>query len=356
MSNKKLKQVLAFSITIAVILLYILHFSTVIIAFSNEWLKYLLLAILGLFITVILASLVHELGHIICGLILGFKIDYLSILFIKFTFAKKFKISLIFPFEFGETGLTPKNSKNYPDKIVACAISGLIGSLIYMLFGMLVATTTSSIETFVVFGLSYHLSAYIFLINLLPLSSTSDGELLFSKLFKKDRDKVIFNNALQLGADISLGVNPQDVDGELLKFYDESGDKYSMQILYFRYLSYFPNDDIGGFKQLDKIKDLNVLEGEEYIAVLKEKFFKALVLKEQDFIEKYQEEVVDYLSEYSSPSDYRIHATYRIYQGEYEWAKLIINDGLNNIDNFSIKGLVKLEKSILKSMLLDENS
>ena len=54
---------LAFSITIAVILLYILHFSTVIIAFSNEWLKYLLLAILGLFITLILASLVHELGH-----------------------------------------------------------------------------------------------------------------------------------------------------------------------------------------------------------------------------------------------------------------------------------------------------
>ena len=353
MTAKNVKKLLSISITVAIVLLYLLHFSTVILAFQKEWYKYLLLAILGLVVTAVIASIVHELGHVLCGLILGFKVTEIKILFLKITFAKKFKISLVKFNDFGETVLVPKNSKNYANKMLACAYSGLAFSLFYVVFGMIIATTTKSVEVLVVFGLSYHLSAYILLINLFPIREDSDGSLLFTMLFKEQKEKTVLKNALQLGADILLGVEPKDVDSELLKTYRLPVDKFSARILYYRYLAYFEKDDLAGHMQLNKITNIEELDDEEYIAIVKEKFFMAIVLGDDKFIKEYADEVMEYVGEYSSPSDYRIHATYRIYQGENEWAKLIVKDGLNNIDNFNEKGLVKLEKRILESLIID---
>ncbi len=351
MNNKKLK-VLMFSVLITITFVaYLVHFVSFMVVYSNRWADVLLYSFLGLIITLLLAPLFHELGHLIVGLCCGFKVVSFTISFIKLTFYKKFKISLVRPYYFGETVFIPRTPKNYPNKLKYTTAGGVLFSAIYMLMGMFIVVLLNDIDYLKIvltFGISYHVSAYVLLINVLPFKSDSDGVILFATSLKDSVYIEMMNNVLYAEAEIMCGVEPKDISAKYLTEFYVSYDYYSVMLKYLRYLAFLWRDENSAFEELFEISDLDNIPESLYETIYKELFFASIVRGDDAFIKANEEVVIGYLESDDSPSNYRIHATYRKYKGDDNWAKIIINSGLKEIKAYS--GLDKFELSLLNAM------
>ena len=348
MLTTKKSKVLIFSLIVIITLgSFVVHFLGILLAFKSNWLYIVLMSLLGLFITSIIASLFHELGHLIFGLFSGLKLVELKIAFISLKFDKKFTISFVKPKEFGETVFMPKNTTNYSFKLRMATLGGLVFSLIYLLFGMTIVFISSNLQLVLLFGVSYHLSFYILLVNAIPFSGSSDGTLLYSYYFKGGLSCELIDNVLSANAEILLGTMPKDVNSYYLTDFAVSYDYYLVMLKYYRYLAFLWRDEESAFKELFQISDISKLPDELYEPIYKELFFASVIRGDSSFIKNNEEIIIGYLENNSSPQDYRIHASYRLYTGENEWAKLIIESGLKALENEVQTGFVKYEKEFL---------
>ena len=84
--------------------------------------------------------------------------------------------------------------------------------------------------------------------------------------------------------------------------------------------------------------------------IFKELFYNALVNNDEDYIKANAEEAINYLSYEMHATDYRIHATYRAYIGDKEWAKLLIKSGEENLPKCLEKGIAIAELSALEEL------
>ncbi len=348
MKGKKLK-VLAWTIILIITFgAYLLHLIGFILAYQNVFGKVLLFAFLGVIITFILAPLFHELGHLIFGLFSGLKLVSFTLYFIKLKFYKKFAISFVKPYAFGETVFLPKNPEKYPEKLKNTTLGGLLFSVVYMLAGMLVAFLSTNFYCALMFGLSYHISAYILLVNALPFKSDSDGALLLSFSNKNGVYEEMLTNVLSAHAEIMCGTEPKDVSARYLTEFHVSYDYYSVLLKYFRYIAFLWRDEESAFKELFDVSDLDKIPDSLYETIYKEIFFASIVRGDKAFIKANEEVVIGYLDNDDSPSNYRIHAAYRQYKGDSDWAKLIIESGLKALGDDN--GFEKYEKRLLSLM------
>lgn len=350
MNSKKLKNLIYAIIVLMTFGAYLVHFIGILYPYSDLWVHVSLYAFLGVLITLILAPLVHELGHLIMGLILGFRLVSFNFSFIKLQFYKKFKISLVKPYVFGETVFLPKTPEKYTEKLRLTSIAGIVFSTLYMLAGVAIVFLSTNLDVVLLFGISYHLSAYILLVNALPLKSDSDGALIFSYGLKGDVYKEMVSNALSASAEIMCGVEPKDVSARYLTEFSLSYDYYSVMLKYLRYIAFLWRDEESAFKELFDISDLDKIPDSLYQTVYKELFFASVVRGDDKFIKNHEDIVVGYLED-GSPSNYRIHAVYRQYKGDVDWANILIEAGLKNLDEND--GLSKYEKRLLTAMKKD---
>ena len=348
MEKRKLKILLWCLILIATLGVYIFHFAGFVIAYKDRVIEVAIYSILGLLLTSILAPLIHELGHLISGVICGFKLRSFTIGFLKLSFKNKFKISLVKPNLFGETAMLPKSTNNYSKKLRITVFSGLIFSLALMLVQMTVLFLCKDLTLVLLFGLPYHLSTYLLVMNLIPFSETSDGYLLFTYYVKGGIYKEIIDNALSVSAEIYLGTRPESVSSHLLTEFSPKYDYYSVLLKYYRYLAFLCRDEDFAFKVLFDISDLDKIPESLYETVYKELFFASIVRGDDNFIRNNEDIVIGYLEKEESPSDYRIHATYRMYKGDGDWARLIVKSGLKNLSDSD--GITKFEKNLLEAM------
>lgn len=350
MKNKTLKIISYALIVLVPLVLYLYQFFSLYAVYKNYTAELILYSLLGLVITLFIASLVHELGHIIVGKACGLKVAVIKILFLNFSFEDKFKLSLCNPINFGETTLLPKTQENYSKKVVKSAIGGLSFSLVYMLIGMMLVAFCKNVSIVLIFGISYHLSAYVLLINLVPLNEESDGFLVFNYFFKSESERFIIDNALNSTAQIMCGVQPKDLDSRLLTEFPLKVGYYSVVIKYYRYLACLWRDEERAFKELFEISDLDKISYSLYEDVYKELFYSSIIMKDENFIKNNKDVVIGYIEKESSPVDYRIHASYRIYTGEKEWAKMIINSGISNLEKQAKYGNASYEIELLKRL------
>ncbi len=349
MKKKFFSKLLEWALTLSLLGLY--AFMLVEVLTKTENLIFTIgLCVLGLIITVFLSSLAHEIGHLIFGIFAGLKLYSIMVLFIKLTFKKgKFpKIQFVLPIDFGSTDFLPKTREKYYKKICVSALGGLIFSALYLIMGV-TFIYVGNYFTYLAFGITFPITAYIILVNLIPFDESSDGYLLFSAI-SGGQIKRIIDNCLTAIADITLGIQPKDLDSRLLAEFTKDCNAYSVRVIYLRYLAYFRRDRERAVKELISICDSQKLNEEFYILIFKELFYDALLKKDDDYIKANQEEAVNYLSYEMHASDYRIHATYRAYIGDKDWAKLIIKSGEENLENFIEKGIAIAEIDALNEL------
>lgn len=319
---------------------------------TERW-WFILLTATGILIAFILSPLIHELGHTVGGLVCGLSVKNITVGFLSVLFlnSNKVKFKLHKAETFGYTELVPKTQNNYAKKVIISTVCGLAFTLIQTVIGMLICIKfLDNMVVYALFGISFYVPMYLLLLNLFPIIPSSDGSLIF-RLLQKDEKGRIVNNYFKAVSAVFCGVEPKNIDGSLLRDYTLDYDEYSVKIIYLRYLAYLDNSDGADTKELEKICDREKLFGDDYETVYKELFFNAILRNDVTFIKTHSDIVVGFLQQEKSPCDYRIHAVYRMYTGDREWAKLILKTGLNYIDNFSEKGLVKAEKHRLESLL-----
>ena len=349
MKKQIFKQILEWVIVLLLLAVYSVMVIDV-IRLSENILYSIGITVLGLIITLVLSSIIHELGHVIFGVIAGLKLRSFTILFLSFRFdlGRLPRIKFVAPIDFGSTEFLPKNRDKYAKKLFISAIGGLAFSLLYLAMGI-AFTFIDNYFTYCVFGITFPITAYIILVNLIPFETSSDGYLVFSWI-AGGKIKRIIENSMTAIADVYLGVEPKDLDSRLLAEFTKDYDIYSVRIIYLRYLAYFRRDGERAIQELLAICDSQRLNEEFYILVFKELFYNAILKKDDAYIKANQEEAVNYLSYEMHPIDYRIHASYRAYIGDLEWAKLLIKSGEENLENHIEKGVAKAELEVLAEL------
>lgn len=350
MNSKKLKIIMWIAVLLMTLGAYLVHFIGILYLYSDLWAQVLLYAFLGLLISLFLAPLIHELGHLIVGLVVGFRLVSFNVSFIKLQFYKKFKISIVKPYAFGETVFIPKSPEKYPEKLRATIIAGLVASVIYMLVGMAIVFLSTNLESVLLFGIPYHVSAYILMLNVLPFKSDSDGALVFFYSLKGSVYNEMTSNVLSAMAEIMCGTEPKDVSARYLTEFYVSYDYYSVMLKYLRYIAFLWRDEESAFKELFDVSDLSKIPDSLYETIYKELFFASIVRGDSGFIKANEDTVIGYLDD-DSPSNYRIHAAYRLYKGDDNWAKILIDSGIKNLNDDD--GLSRYEKRLLTAMKSD---
>lgn len=349
MKKDKLQIISWILIFLLVLAFFVLQLVATIIKTDLKWFVAVGYAVLGGIITSIIASIIHELGHVLCGLIIGLKLYSFNVAFLKFSFNGKFKISFVKPNFFGETILVPKTPENYAKKFVISSIWGLVASLVVLAVGLVVAFYSKNVYVYLVFGLSYHVSAYLLLMNLLPIIDNNDGALILTYFLKDEGYKKVLNNSLNISYETMLGKTPFEVSPAYLMAFNASYDYFSVLLKYYRYLAFLWQSVESATKELYDISDLDKLPISLYEIIYKELFYVSILNGDDNYVKKHEDVVVGFLQGHKQAQDYRIHATYRNYKGDVEWAKLIVNSGITAL-NGSVDGLDKYEAMLLEKI------
>ncbi len=134
MKVKKIKNLIFFLLSVGLYILLISSTFKTFFAADFELKLIYLLAIIILVTWAILFSIVenavlHELGHLIFGLIAGLKLLSVKILWFKFDFEHGFKIKAEKADSLGETVFLPKNDKRVSLKVAVSILGGLLATI-----------------------------------------------------------------------------------------------------------------------------------------------------------------------------------------------------------------------------------
>lgn len=351
MKKRKLKILINVTTGVLCAAIFAVLFAMLVTAYSDDVFKIILSTAIGFAVILFLNVLLHELGHLVFGLIAGLKFHSIKILWFYIGRGTggnvKFKLTALNG-ELGETELVPKSAKNVATKYVVSAAGGLVGTALCIVLSYFISVFTDSLILYAGLGITLPLTLYIFIINFLPIFDGNDGWLVYTKLAGGEECEIM-NSAYKATAMLYDGVEPCELDSSLLVKCNDYGD-FSVKIRYLRYLAYFSRDEERAAKELYAISDLSLLGG-GMDDVYKELFFIAIILKDKRYIEANRESVIGLLEKQVTPQDFRIHAALRIYDGDTDWAKLVIESGIKFCDTYFVKGIATSEKKYLENML-----
>ncbi|MBE5744310.1 MAG: hypothetical protein E7358_06325 [Clostridiales bacterium] len=349
MKKLKIKQLVNFSIALLCIALFALLLVSA-IGVGVSTLRVLISSFLGLAVTLIINVILHELGHLIVGVFSGLKFYSIQILWLFIGNENgKFKVKLKgTKGEFGSTELLPQNKENVLKNYVYSALGGLIATFILILIQVAICLTVKSIEVYSGLGITFPLTVYIFLVNFFPMFENNDGYLVY-KYMSDGNDKVVCENYYTATAELISGIEPRDLDSSLLVNYSQSSS-YSAGIRYLRYLAYINHDEESALKELREISDIseNALLSDE---IYEELFFSAILLNDVRYIKTREQSMTAIFEKSERPQTFRIHASYRFFTGEVDWAKSILQGGIEFCKNYPIKGIAKAEEKYMQAML-----
>ena len=350
MKKERVKLLINGLIAGVCVLLFAYLMLNLIIVYPSSAFKVILSAVVGVAVTLILNSIIHETGHIIAGLICGLKVN--SVQYLGLFIGKiKGKIKVKFKSADGEVGVTeliPKNSKNTYEKYVVSALGGLVASFILLAVQIIICLLSKSLVLYAGLGITFPITAYVFLINLFPVFENNDGHLVYTYLLGGD-DRKICSNYYKAIALLYEGVEPSELEPSLLIDYQKEG-QCSVGIRYLRYLAYLQSDEERAIKELRKISDLSKFSFNKD-DVFEELYFCALSIGDDKFMKAYEQDANRIFSKEERPQTFRVHAVYRIKNGEVDWAKLILKSGIEFCSTYPIKGLAKAEKRCMELML-----
>ena len=329
--------------------LYVLAVVNAYALYKGNLVLYATLLVAGIIISTFLYSLIHELGHLIIGLMAGLKFSKICVLcFLLEVENGSLKFKIVKPTEFGYTEMLPKKVENYGKKLAVSATGGLVFSLACIVVSMVICLNNlENIWLFTLFGACYPLAIYIFLINALPLFDGSDGALIFSVLLDGKNPSVL-KNYYTATASVMLLKEPSLLDGKLFEFSNES--VYGQNLKYLNYLRYLSTDFDKAYAEILSLSKQNIIDDNLYFIVKKELFFCKVILGENSFVQDNASAVVGDIDLSEDLCNYRVHASYRVFIKDYEFASLILQNGLNVLSNKGQNGIVKSEIAYLNEL------
>lgn len=350
MKKLRIKQLVNVSIALLCIALFSLLFISVLSIINVSILKVVISTAIGLIATLLLNVIFHELGHLIAGVFSGLKFYSIQFLWLFFGYENgKFKVKLKSTAgELGSTELLPQNSENAFKNYVNSALGGLVVTFALIILQVVICLSVTSLEIYCALGITFPLTVYIFLINFFPTFENNDGYLVY-KYMSGGKDKVVCENYYTAVAELKNGVEPSDLDSSLLLNYGGTSG-YGAGIRYLRYLAYIKHDEESALKELREISDLSenqFLSDEIY----EELFFSAILLNDIKYIKTREVSMMPLFEKSVRPQTYRIHASYRIFTGETDWAKLILQSGIEFCKTYAIKGVAKAEEKYMQAIL-----
>lgn len=319
--------------------------------------KIIIFSLIGVVITIVLNAILHELGHLILGKIVGLKLISIKILFLQLDFSSgKLKISFQKAEDLGETVFLPTTDKNLAKKVAISTFGGLLFTAIYLIFGMLSLSLffSKNIIFDCFFALPTAVTLYYFLINLVG-SENCDGMYIVNLLNYKGEDREITNNALYIGKLIYEGVAPKNIPHKYLQKYKLDYSLFSTMVIYYRYLSLIGVNEEYAIKEIYKISNRELLKDNLYDNIMCELYYVAYLTNDTVFLNQNKEiieKIVDGdLSFYAK----RAHIVLRLVTNDIDWANILINSTLKELDYDNLSGILELEKQMLEKIKTNMN-
>ena len=344
-----------------------INFNTVIEYFLNQDILKILLAVIillaGSSIAFFISVLIHELGHIIIGLLAGFKI-YSFTLFNRETIyhnGKKTKNKIKNNFSFGSCEFINKKEKNIKGRFTALTAGGIIFSfimmLVYLALNVFLKNANPYIYVFISTGLI--ISLYIFLSVLLPAQikgTHTDGAIIYGLTKNKDYTTVLLS-LLKIQTELYSGKSPSQIDREL--YFNVpllSDDHISMLKLYFlRQMYYLDNADYISvaktnqrllyFNDAMSVEEYNQLQLNIVFDLIKSQDYK----KAKSIFDSIKEELKDNLTVC------RIKAYYFYYVLEDKKTATEYIEKSKEFKQDNLKGIVIMENNLINNLKNQNN-
>lgn len=353
MKNLQYKKLINIAVLLLSVILYVLYFINTLSIYSQNVIGVIGFSLLGIVLTIIITEIFHEAGHLVFGLSCGLKLGYIKIFCIRFSKREngKFAFSLDKHDVFSsETAFYPTIGKNVSLKIGLTALGGPIFSFIQTAVYLIIAVTSiNNMALFCMFGISFTIPLYVFLINVIPFSAAYDGDLALTML-SGGKKAVIASTLITASSLIAGGVEPSKLNGRYLSVYENDYGFYSVKTVYLRYLANILTDENAAFSELEHISNKQKLPDGTYGDVIYELFFRALVCGDDDYVKENRSEVLDYLSTDDTPTSFRVQAALCIYDGDYYRAKLLIKSGIKICGTYYNRGIAMLERKLLEGL------
>lgn len=314
--------------------------------FKGKLLLYIALLVVGLIISLFINVLLHELGHLTVGLFSGLKLSKICVLvFLLEVKCGKLKFKIAKPQELGYTEMLPKTQYGYGEKLAFSALGGLMFSLITALASMAICINcVDNIYAFCLFGAPYPIALYVLLINALPLFDGSDGALIFSIFQGETTTK----NYYLITANILLNKEPCEIDGKL--FLSSGNGAISQNVKYLRFLHLLKSDFDRAYEEILALSKLDIVDDNLHFIVKKELFFCKVILGDEAYVNAHSTEVVGDIDLSEDACNFRVHATYRIFIKDYEFASLILKSGIQKLSSLTQNGIILSEIKYLKEL------
>ena len=304
-------------------------------------------------------KLFHELGHVIVGLICGFRFNSMRVGFLQIyrdegklrITARKLPESLA-----GATEMLPKNADKLHQKFLAVVCGGLLFSFLFLVGAELVLDFYAVIP-FAVYALvctSLPYAFHLFFYNVLPFNDENldtDGAML-KGLIKKEPSYLTAVNILAIEAYLYQGLTPAEIDKDLyfgapqlpeddlnfilltdyrLAYYIDAGDTENAEKACKRLESIL--DYVPQFYRNDMMADV---------------LFCKCCRGDSDGAKAMYPHLRLYLKGEGTLSAHRIHAAYELYVNADKTAALReLNAAEQKAENYYIKGIGKYERKLI---------
>ena len=187
-----------------------------VVCFSAQETPLLIKAVVGVALSLVLAPIVHELGHVMFAKANCMQVQYCKCFCFRFYRKNgKANFGLCNPFAPDETQVVPKGAQDMQSRAMAYAIGGLVfgGSLAFATLAVCVVAWCVAYTAFFAFGMLPY-SAYLFLLNVIPAeyASGKTDALVVRGLKKGEAAEVAMLNIFRIHGELYEGKSFAEID------------------------------------------------------------------------------------------------------------------------------------------------
>ncbi|QAA35165.1 M50 family metallopeptidase [Clostridium manihotivorum] len=324
-----------------------------------------IVVILLFFIVFYIHLSLHELGHLISGYLVKFKLfNYKIGPFGWYRENGEIKYGKDKSLGYGSRcSMLPVNTHNVYPKLAVYSLGGItvniILSIIFLLGSIYIAPKYDNFFISVFLILGWGMGAFVVIYNIIPFSNKgfkTDGLLALS-VIRKSSDDMAQLATILVSNQLAAGIRPKDVDSS---FFDDNGylkdnDVSGIVMNYYRFYHFL---DLG-----HKTKAMNAIKSIEANIDIYPEYYRSDMLynvlyaycaieKDKDKAKDIFENIKESLSENNSISGYRVKMAYELYvTNDYKKAIEVGNKGLSVKDSYPVRGEAIFEVDQINNMM-----
>lgn len=317
--------------------------------------------VFGCLITLYLAVVLHEVGHLIFGLAAGMRFVSISFPFVSFyRINGKIRIGRNKDKSFfGSCEMFPKSSNNPAKSFAVQALGGPVGSLIALLFSASLLFLGGKVNGYVscFFGTAAPLLFVIFLDNAYPMTAgfaRTDGRQ-FADYINNDNSFKVLSAVLAAQGYYNEGVSPRNLPSDLLCGLpqlpeDDFNYAYYLNNLYLHFL------DLRDYEGVINVH-ARILGITEYLPdlirdpLICDLFFDSLfILPDKNFVSDNKDVVFNYLNAHDDLYASRIRGYYYLYKKDYFALSAEIAKAKKTYLDYPLKGIAEMEMRLIAEL------